>query len=369
VKVLSIVGARPQFIKAAVVREALRRAGVADSLVHTGQHYDDVMSDRFFSELRIAPPDYYLGVGSGSHGDQTGRMMAALEPVVLEARPDRVLVYGDTNSTLAGAVVASKLRMPVDHVEAGLRSFDRDMPEEINRVLSDHLSDLLLCPTQTAVRNLEQEGIRDGVLHVGDVMLDLAGRMVDPALAVPLPDGLEDGAFFLATIHRASNTEEGSTLRRLVEALGAVAREVGPVLLPAHPRLSASVARLGIELAPIRAIDPVGYIAMQGLILRARGVLTDSGGVQKEAAFHGVPCITLRDTTEWPETVTAGLNVLVGDRLQDVVSMASQCAGRQAVLPRSLLDEFGNGTAGERIAEAVRCAGTSRRRWRARHAH
>jgi UDP-N-acetylglucosamine 2-epimerase len=360
--VLSVVGARPQFIKAAVVSSALVEAGVTEILVHTGQHYDERLSEIFFVQLGLRAPDHHLGIGSASHGEQTGRMLAELERVIERVRPDRVLVYGDTNSTLAGALAAAKMHVPVDHVEAGLRSFDRSMPEEVNRVLTDHVSDQLLCPTGTAVRNLEREGIREGVVHAGDVMLDLALRAREAALATPLPDGIEEGAYFLATVHRPANTDDPSRLAAVMEALAAVGRAVAPVVLPAHPRLAARLGGVGFAHG-VHITEPAGYLEMQGLILRARGVITDSGGVQKEAMFHGVRCLTLRDSTEWVESLEAGMNVLLGDELLRLVEAAAACAGR-AETPRPILDAFGGGEAGARIAEVVREAGRERRRWR-----
>jgi UDP-GlcNAc3NAcA epimerase len=360
--VLAVVGARPQFIKAAIVSRALRSTGVRELLVHTGQHYDDRLSDLFFRELALPAPDRHLGVGSAGHGQQTGRMLAALEDVIQEIRPDRVLVYGDTNSTIAGALAAAKLHVAVDHVEAGLRSFDRDMPEEINRLVTDHVADLLFCPTRTAVRNLEREGIRQGVHLVGDVMLDLALETRDSALAVPLPDGVREGEFFVATVHRPSNTHEPERLRALIDALGRVSREVAPVVLPAHPRLRSRLRDAGVDPDGVRLLEPVGYLEMQGLILRARGVITDSGGVQKEALFHGTRCLTLRDTTEWVESVAAGLNELIGDRLEVLPEAAARCRDR-TVAPAAVLDQFGAGRAGQRIAHILAEAGQHRFRW------
>ena len=328
--------------------------------MHTGQHYDDRLSSIFFSELGLDAPSFNLGIGSGTHGVQTGRMLADIERLLEVERPDRVLVFGDTNSTLAGALAASKLHLPVDHVEAGLRSFDRDMPEEVNRVVADHLADQLYCPTRTGVEQLKREGITEGVLFVGDVMLDLALESCEQALRCPLPDGVQPGGYFVATIHRPGNTDDPERLTSILTALESVGTTVAPVILPVHPRLAASLG--SSQLGPgVRGIEPVGYIQMQGLVLRARGVVTDSGGLQKEALFHGVPCITLRDTTEWPESVEAGFNILAGDRLEDVPALAARCDGRKS-LPPGILEAFGNGMAGKRIADAVHNAGASRRR-------
>ena len=362
-RVVSVVGARPQFIKAAIVSRALRAGGIDEILVHTGQHYSDSMSDLFFRDLALPLPDRNLGVGSGTHGEQTGRMLEAIAAVLVEARPDRVLVYGDTNSTIAAALAAAKLQLPVDHVEAGLRSFDRDMPEEVNRVLTDALSDLLFCPTKTAVENLATEGIRDGVHLVGDVMLDLALEVRDSAAPAALPAGVRAGEYFVATVHRASNTDDAARLAEVMRALSRVSNDVAPVVLPAHPRLRGCLTSAGIASNGVRCIEPVGYFEMQGLIRNARGVITDSGGVQKEAAFHGVPCLTLRDTTEWVETVQGGLNRLLGDQLDDLPTAAMECRGARPI-PPELLQAFGGGQAGARIAELVAIAAGTRRRWR-----
>ena len=339
------------------------RAGVRETLVHTGQHYDETMSEVFFRQLGIPEPAYNLEVGSDTHGAQTGAMLMGLERLVRELRPDRLLVYGDTNSTLAGALVAAKALVPVDHVEAGLRSFDRDMPEEVNRVVTDHLADMLFCPTRTAVANVEAEGIRRGVFLVGDVMLDLAIQLRSAAVQHPLPAYLCDGEYFLATIHRPSNTDDDDRLRAIMSALQNVARTVGPVVLPTHPRLARRVQEALVVTDGLKLINPIGYVEMQGLILRARGVITDSGGVQKEALFHGVRCVTLRDSTEWVESLEAGMNVLLGDQLDQLVAAAERCTGKHDV-PSSVLAAFGGGRASDAIARAIGEAGAARRRWR-----
>lgn len=364
-KIVSVVGARPQFIKAAVVSQAVRAAGTREVSLHTGQHYDERMSRAFFRELDIAPPDYQLSIGSGTHGDQTGRMLTRIEGVIATESPDRVLVYGDTNSTLAGALAAAKLRVPVDHVEAGLRSFDRDMPEELNRILTDQLADQLFCPTPGALDRLRSEGLAQGASLVGDVMLDLVLLMRPAIERAALPDGLHDGAYFVATVHRPSNTDDPERLAAVVQTLRQVADEHAPVVLPCHPRLAAAFERSGVSLGRLRIMPPAGYVEMQALIGRARGVITDSGGVQKEALFHGVPCITLRDSTEWLESVEAGMNTLVGGQLDRVSEIAAICDGRRVVAP-TVLESFGGGCAGQRIAQAVASAGSTRRRWRAR---
>lgn len=320
VTVVSIVGARPQFIKAAMVSRALRGTGqVREVLVHTGQHYDDNMSRIFFEELEIPDPDYNLGVGSASHGAQTGRMLEAIEQVLLKERPDWVLVYGDTNSTLAGALAAVKLHIPVAHVEAGLRSFNRRMPEEINRVLTDHASDLLFAPTVTAVENLKLEGIpQHRIRLVGDVMYDAAlfyRERAERESHILQQLGLRPKGYVLATVHRAENTDDQARLRTILEALARVAGKV-PVVLPIHPRTRSAVIHdwhLNQALRTVRVIDPVGYLDMLCLESNALVIATDSGGVQKEAFFFRVPCVTLRQETEWVELLELGWNRLVPD--------------------------------------------------------
>jgi UDP-GlcNAc3NAcA epimerase len=346
-KLLTIVGARPQFIKAATVsRQVALRKDVSEIIVHTGQHYDANMSDVFFEELAIPKPRYHLGIGGGSHGAMTGRMIEAIEAVLLEERPDRVLVYGDTNSTLAGALAAVKLRIPVAHVEAGLRSFNRRMPEEINRILTDHASDMLFAPTQTAMHNLRSEGLPEDRLHlVGDVMYDAALFYKDRAYppAWFRDTGLEEGSFVLATVHRAENTDDPQRLRAILEGLEASER---PVILPLHPRTRARIAHFGISpAANIRIFDPVGYLEMVWLEANAALIATDSGGVQKEAFFHKRPCITLREETEWVELVEAGWNRLVGVDPATIAQAVRHAKG-SARLPQL----FGDGVAAKRIA-------------------
>lgn len=351
-KVLTVVGARPQFIKAAPVSRALRRVAT-EVLVHTGQHFDANMSDVFFEELGIPAPDHHLGIGGGSHGVMTGAMLARLEEVILAERPDRVLVYGDTNSTLAGALAAVKLHVPVAHVEAGLRSFNRRMPEEINRIMADHVSDLLFAPTASAVQWLAAEGITRGVHEVGDVMLD-AVRMFLPRAEehsdVRARLDLEPGGYYLATIHRAENTDDPERLRELLMGLGRADR---PVIWPMHPRTRGQLTALGLELPPtVRAVGPAGYLDMLQLQRGAAAVLTDSGGVQKEACFLGVPCITLREETEWTETVEQGWNVLVGadaNRLHAAMTTLKR--------PGEPVHGFGDGRASDLIAGLVAQAG------------
>ena len=314
-RILSVVGNRPQFVKAAPLSRALRRRA-DEVLVHSGQHYDPELADLFFDELGVPRPDHALEVGPGSPLTQTAVMLQRLEPLMVAEAPDMVLVYGDTTTTLAGALAAAKLGVPLGHVEAGLRSFDRTMPEEQNRVVADHLSQLLLCPTETAVDNLAREGITAGVHRVGDVMLD-ASRMFAPAAAArpgPAALGLPAGGYLLVTVHRAAATDTTRALAALVALLEAVNE---PAVFPVHPRTRHKLEAAGMweRLAAhptLRLLPPVGYLDFTALLMAARAVVTDSGGVQKEAYFHGVPCVTLRDTTEWVETVEGGFNTLVG---------------------------------------------------------
>lgn len=348
-RVLTVVGARPQFVKAAAVSRALRKRH-EEVLVHTGQHYDEEMSSLFFRELDLPRPDYHLGVGSGSHGVQTSLMLPGIEAAILDERPDVVLVYGDTNSTLAGALAAAKLNVPVAHVEAGCRSYDHTMPEEINRVVTDHLSTLLFCPTRLTVDNLTREGITSGVHQVGDVMLDLfleRREDVEERSRILHDFGLTPGGYLVATIHRAANTDQPERLGVILEALEGVGEEV---IFPVHPRTWKAIAGLGRSASSsVRLIEPVGYLEMQALVRHARLVLTDSGGVQKEAFFLGTPCLTLRSTTEWPETVQAGWNRLVNvDR--EAIQTAVRSWEPRGVPPEGL---FGDGRAAERIAELL----------------
>lgn len=313
-KIATIVGARPQFIKAATISRAISaQSGISEVLIHTGQHFDTNMSDVFFSELDIRKPDHHLGIGGGTHGENTGRMLEAIEKVLIAEKPDWVLVYGDTDSTLAGALAAVKLHIPLAHVEAGLRSFNRRMPEEINRVLTDHASDLLFVPTQTAAKNLATEGITgDKVKWVGDVMFDATLFYRDRARKpenMDLPGGKP---FFLCTIHRAENTDDRDRLSAIVRLLNELAKDA-TIVLPLHPRTFRAIERLAdVELsAAIKAIEPVGFLEMTWLLANCCMVITDSGGVQKEAYFYQKPCVTLRDETEWVELVEAGYNRLL----------------------------------------------------------
>jgi UDP-N-acetylglucosamine 2-epimerase len=347
VRILSVVGNRPQFVKSGPLSLALRNRA-EEVVLHTGQHYDRELSEVFFEELELPPPAYRLEAGSGSHAEQTARMLPGIERVVLDEGPDTVLVYGDTNSTLAGALAAAKVSVPVAHVEAGLRSFDRTMPEELNRVLVDRLSDLLFCPTETAVANLRREGVMDGVHVVGDVMLDANLRLApiarerSGALAAA---GVTPGEYVLATIHRPVNVKR-EPLTNIVEGFG---RLEEPVVFPAHPRTRDALAANGIELpANVVLHPPAGYLDFAALASQARVVVTDSGGVQKEAYWYAVPCVTVRTTTEWMETVETGWNRLVD---ADANAIADAVATAQPPLNHPHL--YGNGRAADLIADVL----------------
>jgi len=345
-KVLSIVGARPQFVKCAPVSREVRKVH-EEVLVHTGQHYDYLLSEVFFRDLGIPTPDYHLDIGSGSHGVQTGRMLAAIEEVIAKEEPGIVLVYGDTNSTLAGALAAAKMHVPVAHVEAGLRSFDRRMPEEVNRILTDHCSDILFCPTATAVRNLAAEGVTAGVHLTGDVMVDALQQNLPLARERSTVD-LPRKGYYLATVHRASNTDDPAALRAI---MGAFALLDGPVVFPVHPRTQKKLAGYGIApAANVRIVEPLPYFDMLALLSGARAVLTDSGGVQKEAYILEVPCVTLRENTEWVETVEDGWNVLVGADTNRIVAETEKAGDAR----RRHSARFGDGHAAERIAAIIR---------------
>lgn len=347
-KICTIVGARPQFIKCAPVSRALRQVA-SEVIIHTGQHYDHDMSAVFFSQLRIPEPDHSLGIGSASHGAQTGQMLQAIERVLTEEKPDCVLVYGDTNSTLAGALAAAKMHVPLAHVEAGLRSFNKKMPEEVNRVLTDHVSDLLFCPTETAVKNLSREGITTGVHLVGDVMYDslLENASLADGAAVLGRMGLKSKDYALATVHRVENTDDRDRLRSIFRALDEIAELCLPVILPLHPRTREKLGVSGPPLSNLRITDPVPYLDLLVLEKNARLVLTDSGGMQKEACLLRVPCVTLRDETEWIETVEAGWNVLVGADSQRIVDAARSAA------PGKDFSAYGDGHATERIVDLI----------------
>ncbi|MFV0462260.1 MAG: non-hydrolyzing UDP-N-acetylglucosamine 2-epimerase [Nostocoides sp.] len=349
-KVLSVVGARPQFVKLAPIAQALQDSGEAHVIVHTGQHYDERMSAVFFTDLGIPEPDVHLGVGSGSHGVQTGAMLSAMDAVLTEHQPDWVLVYGDTNSTLAGAVSAVKLHVPLAHLEAGLRSRNRRMPEEHNRVLTDHAADLCLAPTELAMDNLATEGLAARSVLVGDVMTDVclqvAARVKDTQPA-DLPDDAHDGDFVLATIHRAENTDDPGRLGAIVNALRGLDH---PVVLTAHPRLVAKCAEHRIELAggALRVIQPMEYPAMVAAVQSARAVVTDSGGLQKEAFLLRTPCTTIRTETEWTETIDLGWNQLVDD-----LSGLTHAVDRAAPAATDA-EPYGDGHAAQQVVAALR---------------
>ena len=311
-RLLTVVGARPQFIKIAALSRAIAaHGGATEIMVHTGQHFDPGMSQIFFDELEIAEPRINLGIHGGRHGDMTGAMLAGIEEVILAEKPDIVVVLGDTNSTLAGALAAAKLHVPVAHIEAGLRSFNRRMPEEVNRVLTDHVSDLLFCPTETAVSNLRDEGIVEGVHDIGDVMYDATLFAAAGAQRSTILDrlGIAGKPYAVATLHRAENTDDREALGEIVAYLQRQARGCA-IVFPIHPRTRKQLAAWGHSLDAILTCDPVGYLDMQRLLQSAVTVFTDSGGLQKEAYFHRVPCVTLRSETEWVETVAAGWNRL-----------------------------------------------------------
>jgi UDP-GlcNAc3NAcA epimerase len=348
-KIVTVLGARPQFVKSGPVSAALAEVA-REVTVNTGQHYDYDMSDVFFRDLSLKRPDYNLNIGSGSHALQTGMMLRRVEEVMQQEKPDIVLVYGDTNSTLAGALAAAKLQIPVAHVEAGLRSFNRAMPEEINRVLTDHVSSLLFAPSDVSVRQLESEGITNGVHLTGDVMFDATLCYAPKAARVsPYPKllDLEPGRYYLCTVHRAENTDDGEKLRQIFRALTDLRM---PVVLPLHPRTRKRLREFGIDPGSnIHVTDPVGYIDMLQLLQSSALVLTDSGGLQKEAYYLGVPCVTLREETEWVETVEAGWNWLAGQderRITSAISAALEAKGERPQL-------YGDGKAAERIAEIL----------------
>ena len=348
VRIVTIVGNRPQFVKAAAVSRLLRERH-EELLVHTGQHYDDELSKVFFEELGIPAPDRELGAGSGSNTEQTARILAALAPVLAELRPGLALVYGDTNSTLAGALAAAQAEIPVGHVEAGMRSFDRSMPEELNRVLTDHASDLLLCSTQTAMDNLAREGVYGDAQLVGDVMADvsLAFREIAAERSTILADlALEAGGYLAVTAHRAGNVDDPDRLERLVALLEALPQ---PAVFPVHPRTRARLEAAGLlaRLDGVTLVAPLGYLDFLQLARHARAILTDSGGVQKEAYLLGVPCVTLRDTTEWVETVDAGWNVLVD------LDREAALAALERTPPPERPELYGGGRAAERVRDAV----------------
>lgn len=354
-KIVTIVGARPQFVKASSVSRVLRENPHVDEvLIHTGQHFDPNMSQIFFDELGIEEPRYNLGISGGNHGEMTGRMLSAIEAVLITERPDWTLIYGDTNSTLAAAIAASKMHVPVAHVEAGLRSFNMKMPEEINRILSDRVSSLLLCPTETAVKNLANEGIVAGVSNIGDVMYDAAlhfgGLAERDSDVIAINRDLNPGSFALATCHRAENTDDPIRLEQILQALSHISRD-RQVVLPLHPRTRSRIQdmSLGHYLENVKVLDPVPYLEMLWLEKNANLILTDSGGVQKEAFFFKVPCVTMRDETEWVETIDAGWNILAGVQSDRII----QAVEDHKTNAKLEISPYGEGRAAELIRDKL----------------
>ncbi len=364
-KIITVVGARPQFIKAAAVSRAIAKhntgndSRIYENILHTGQHYDRKMSDVFFEQLEIPEPKYNLGIVEKNHGAMTGKMLEQIEMVLLDERPDMLLVYGDTNSTLAGALAAAKLHIPVAHVEAGLRSYNRGMPEEVNRVMTDHLSSPLFCPTETAVQNLKREGIQQAIHNVGDVMYDVALKYRSIAdREYHLEQWrLEEGGYIVCTVHRAENSDQKGRLQSIFNALNEIAAEIA-VVLPLHPRTRKMLKEHKLEylLDPLHVIEPVSYLEMVRLEMSAKAIITDSGGIQKEAFFHKVPCLTLRDETEWLETVELGCNKICGADMDVILENWKETCGdtnmfhfleEKGVLP------YGNGAASNMIVEVL----------------
>jgi len=346
-KIFTIVGARPQFVKAAVLSRLIRtdywKDKVSEILVHTGQHYDENMSDVFFNEMEIPKPDYNLNIGSGSHGKMTGEMLIEIENLLLNEKPDLVLVYGDTNSTLAGALAASKLNIPIAHVEAGLRSFWKEMPEEQNRILTDHISSWLFCPTEPAVENLQKEGIKTSVYNVGDIMLDANNYYRSKVVS---EEKNNEEEFILATVHRAENTNNLDKLQNIIEAFNKIDTKI---VLPLHPRTKKIIKSNDIKISDnIDIIDPIGFYEMLSLETNCKCIITDSGGVQKEAYFSKKPCITLREKTEWVETTESGWNVLVGTDTHKIIN-----AYKNLNIPKAYESFYGNGNTADRILQTL----------------
>ncbi len=341
-KIITIVGARPQFVKAAAVSRAIAaRPGITESIVHTGQHFDANMSDIFFDELGIPQPKHNLHIHGGGHGRMTGQMLEGIETILQDETPDMVLIYGDTNSTLAGALATSKLHIPIAHVEAGLRSFNRKMPEELNRVVTDHLSDLLFCPTHVSVKNLSNEGITNGVEHVGDVMYDavlFAKKSADEKSNILEEYNLQPGEYGVCTLHRAENTDDPLRLKQMIDLLDKQS-QTQKIIFPVHPRTRAALKANSLNPSNMVLIDPIGYMDINRLMASAAIVYTDSGGLQKEAYFHRIPCVTLRDETEWVETVENGWNRL--------------WKHDEFKLPRQEISEYGDGTSADRILDSL----------------
>ncbi|MFK7925755.1 MAG: non-hydrolyzing UDP-N-acetylglucosamine 2-epimerase [Bacteroidia bacterium] len=366
---LSIVGARPQFIKLAPLVRSINAHNASQAqqiqhiIIHTGQHYDKGLSDVFFAELQIPAPDHHLGVGSGSHGAQTAKMLEAIEGIFLASRPDMVIVFGDTNSTLAGAIAATKLHIPIAHIEAGLRSFNRKMPEEINRILTDHASDLLLAPTVTAVKHLTDEGLSERTIATGDIMYDtvLQNSVIAAEHSTILADnGLKQHEYALVTMHRPSNTDNPERLKAILDTLNEIADTEFPLVLPLHPRTKARLASFNLDWTPspnFKFIEPVGYLDMMQLMSQARMALTDSGGLQKEAFFLNTPCVTMREETEWDDTINAGANVLTGADpaliRQAVKDWQSKLAEGRPDFTAAAQASFGDGHAADQIRDVI----------------
>jgi len=360
-KILTILGARPQFIKAGSVSREIQRQknegkNVKELIVHTGQHYDTNMSDIFFEEMKIPKPDYFLGIGGKSHGAMTGQMIEKIEEVATNEKPDWIMVYGDTNSTLAGAIVASKLHIKLAHVEAGLRSYNMKMPEEVNRILTDRVSDILFCPTKTAVENLKKEGFpftttnkQQLITNVGDVMQDGA-IFYKQCSQKPTNFNLKSSSYILCTIHRAENTDNPERLKNIFEALNQIAEKT-PIVIPLHPRTKKILESLKLNIQNLTVIEPIGYIEMVWLIDNCKLVMTDSGGLQKEAYFFGKPCITMRDETEWIELTEAKVNILVGANKEKILNAYNNSTSLNT--GNELLNLYGDGKASKKIIEEI----------------
>lgn len=353
-KIITIVGARPQFVKAAAVSRAIKQTDISEVIVHTGQHFDKNMSEIFFNEMEIPKPDYNLGISSLGHGAMTGRMMEQIESVLIKEKPDALMVYGDTNSTIAGALAAKKMGIKVAHVEAGLRSFNMAMPEEINRILTDRISDLLFCPTDTAILNLDKEGFSNfisKIIRTGDVMYDAAlfysEKAADKSRIIN-DMSLEDGNYILGTIHRQENTDDSERLSSIIKALNTLAEKIH-IVVPLHPRTKKIIAERQL-LCKFKIIDPVGYFDMLELIKHAKIVMTDSGGLQKESFFFHKYCVTLRDETEWTELVDNGFNKLAGANASKIITLADEMLVKTDAFDKML---YGDGKASENIANEL----------------